>query len=196
MNYASLILYMLITCFTPGPNNIMCMYLGANGGLRASRRFMTASILCFAAKALFCGFLNVALADVLPGIVPYLKWLGAAYMLYLALHILMDGFRKGQKRGEAGGREAGYRDGALMQLLNIKSWMGSLSVFSIYVVPYTTAAGAILLVSGINTLLMTAAGLTWCLFGSAVRRIYAEHIKIFSVVMAVSLVWCAYTALV
>lgn len=94
MNYASLMLYIVITCITPGPNNIMCMYLGAHCGLRGARKFMTASIAMFFIKMLLCGILNVALADVLPEIVPYLKWLGAAYMLYLAIHILMDGFKK------------------------------------------------------------------------------------------------------
>ena len=113
MNYAPLLLYIVITCITPGPNNIMCMYLGAHCGLRGARKFMTASIAMFFIKMLLCGILNVALADVLPEIVPYLKWLGAAYMLYLAIHILMDGFRKKQdnvdeavQTGESAIREA------------------------------------------------------------------------------------------
>ena len=68
MNYASLMLYIVITCITPGPNNIMCMYLGAHCGLRGARKFMTASIAMFFIKMLLCGILNVALADVLPEI--------------------------------------------------------------------------------------------------------------------------------
>ena len=39
MNYAPLMLYIVITCITPGPNNIMCMYLGrtvASGELGSS----------------------------------------------------------------------------------------------------------------------------------------------------------------
>ena len=66
MNYAPLMLYIVITCITPGPNNIMCMYLGAHCGLRGARKFMTASIAMFFIKMLLCGILNVALADVLP----------------------------------------------------------------------------------------------------------------------------------
>ena len=65
MNYAPLLLYIVITCITPGPNNIMCMYLGAHCGLRGARKFMTASIAMFFIKMLLCGILNVALADVL-----------------------------------------------------------------------------------------------------------------------------------
>ena len=138
MNYAPLMLYIVITCITPGPNNIMCMYLGAHCGLRGARKFMTASIAMFFIKMLLCGILNVALADVLPEIVPYLKWLGAAYMLYLAIHILMDGFRKKQDNVDEAVQtgESGYKRGVLLQVFNVKSWMGGLSVFSIYVVPY------------------------------------------------------------
>ena len=65
MNYAPLMLYIVITCITPGPNNIMCMYLGAHCGLRGARKFMTASIAMFFIKMLLCGILNVTLADVL-----------------------------------------------------------------------------------------------------------------------------------
>ncbi len=198
MNYAPLLLYIVITCITPGPNNIMCMYLGANCGLRGAGKFMTASITVFFIKMLFCGMLNAALADVLPEIVPYLKWLGAAYMLYLAIHILVDGFRKKPDNADKAVQtdEAGYKSGVLLQLLNVKSWMGGLSVFSIYVVPYTAEFGTILLVACINSVCMIAASLIWCSFGRAVRKIYSEHIRIFSVIMAASLLWCAYTALI
>lgn len=198
MNYTSLILYTIVTCITPGPNNIMCMYLGAQSGLKGARKFMTASISMFFIKMLFCGILNVALADVLPGIVPYLKWLGAAYMLYLAVHMLMDGFKKKRDSGDgnAATGETGYKRGVLLQVLNVKSWMAGLSVYSIYMVPYTTEFSAILMVAFIKTAMMIGASLIWCLFGRAVRKVYSEHIKVFSVIMAASLLWCAYTALV
>ena len=121
MNYAPLMLYIVITCITPGPNNIMCMYLGAHCGLRGARKFMTASIAMFFIKMLLCGILNVALADVLPEIVPYLKWLGAAYMLYLAIHILMDGFRKKQDNVDEAVQtgESGYKRGVLLLLCSL-----------------------------------------------------------------------------
>ena len=30
IDYPAMILYLAATAFTPGPNNLMCMYLGAN----------------------------------------------------------------------------------------------------------------------------------------------------------------------
>ncbi len=198
MNYAPLMLYTVINCITPGPNNIMCMYLGAHCGLKGARKFITASCSMFFVKMIFCGMLNVVLADVLPEVVPYLKWLGTAYLLYLAVHILIDGFGKKQDGADEPGQtgESGYKKGVLLQILNVKSWMSGLSVFSIYVVPYTTELGAILLVAGINAVCMTAASLIWCSFGMSVRKVYSEHIKVFSVIMAALLLWCAYTALI
>lgn len=92
--------------------------------------------------------------------------------------------------------ESGYKRGVLLQVLNVKSWMGGLSVFSIYVVPYTTEFVTILLVACINSACMIAASLIWCSFGRAVRKVYSEHIKVFSVIMAGLLLWCAYTALI
>lgn len=88
----------------------------------------------FFIKMLLCGILNVALADVLPEIVPYLKWLGAAYMLYLAIHILMDGFRKKQDNVDEAVQtgESGYKRGVLLQVLSSRAGWAALACF-----PYT-----------------------------------------------------------
>ena len=196
MNYAPMLVYVLVACITPGPNNIMCMYLGANYGFKGTRKFMIASSISFMVKMLLCGGLNLALAEVIPAAVPYVKWIGAAYMLYLALHMLYEGFRAQPEEDDDGiaGGESTYKSGILLQCLNIKSWIFALSLFSIYVVPYDTTFRAVLIGTGIATAAMIASTLLWAAFGSAIRGIYRRHIRFFSVLMAASLVWCAVTA--
>ncbi|MDD6044566.1 MAG: LysE family transporter [Clostridia bacterium] len=196
MNYAPMLVYVLVACITPGPNNIMCMYLGANYGFKGTRKFMIASSISFMVKMLLCGGLNLALAEVIPAAVPYVKWIGAAYMLYLALHMLHEGFRAQPEEDDDGiaGGESTYKSGILLQCLNIKSWIFALSLFSIYVVPYDTTFRAVLIGTGIATAAMIASTLLWAAFGSAIRGIYRRHIRFFSVLMAASLVWCAVTA--
>lgn len=196
MNYAPMLVYVLVACITPGPNNIMCMYLGANYGFKGTRKFMIASSISFMVKMLLCGGLNLVLAEVIPAAVPYVKWIGAAYMLYLALHMLYEGFRAQPEEDDDGiaGGESTYKSGILLQCLNIKSWIFALSLFSIYVVPYDTTFRAVLIGTGIATAAMIASTLLWAAFGSAIRGIYRRHIRFFSVLMAASLVWCAVTA--
>ena len=84
MDWTAMLLYIVVTCITPGPNNLMSLYLSANYGLAGARKYITASAASFFVKLLLCGALNVMLASVIPALIPYLKWLGAAYMLYLA----------------------------------------------------------------------------------------------------------------
>ena len=192
IDFPAMILYLAATAFTPGPNNLMCMYLGANYGLRGSRKFIVASMGSVFVKALLCGLLNVALAAVIPSVVPVLKWAGAAYMLYLAWTMLKSGTKK-EKAAEKQG-ESTYSAGILLQILNMKSWVSALSLFSVYVVPYTTELWAIAAGSGIMLSLLIAASLSWCLFGHAIKNVYNKYKLPLSIVMALSLVYCAVTA--
>ena len=83
MNIPAFLVYCAIMAVTPGPNNLMSLYLGASGGSRFWR-FFAGSMAGLFVKCALCGLLNVLLAEKIPALVPYLKWLGALYMLYLA----------------------------------------------------------------------------------------------------------------
>lgn len=197
MDYAGLFIYILVGAITPGPNNFMCLYLGARHGLSGARRFLTGSMGSVFVKMLLCGLLNLALASFIPGIVPYMKWLGAGYMLYLGVHILLSGIResKAAPQEQAPSREgASYRDGILLQLLNIKSWIYALSIFSIYVVPYSAHFSSILLWSAAAMLVLIPSSLLWVLFGTIIKSLYAKYRLPCDIVMCLSLVYCAVTA--
>lgn len=188
-----MLVYMIVSAVTPGPNNLTCLYLGGSLGVRGSRKFIIASVLSVLVKALLCGLLNVALADVLPAAVDVVKWLGAAYMLWLAWKMARSGW---EEDSDSSGvrRSAEYRDGIILQLLNGKSWIGALSIFAVYVIPVTTSLRAVVLASLAYALAIAAASLLWTACGTAIRGFIAKHRKAFGILMALSLVWCAVTA--
>ena len=194
MDRAAMLLYIAVSSVTPGPNNLMSLYLGAHYGLSGARKFIVGSMGAVLVKLLLCGALNLMLAAVIPALVPYLKWLGALYMLYLAFVMLRSGFRTQEDEKETGG-ESTYLSGILLQCLNIKSWVFALSVFSTFVVPYTTSLRVMLAVTLASLAMLVASTLLWTVCGSVLRRVYNEHRKIFSVLCAASLVYCAITAL-
>lgn len=189
-----MLLYMVVTGITPGPNNLMALYLGAQYGLYGARKFMIGSACGFLLKLLLCGALNMALATLVPSLLPYLKWLGAAYMLYLAVQMLLSGFREEAETEEKRG-ESTYTAGLMLQVVNMKSWVACLSIFSVYVAPHTTALPVIVGVSAVNTALMILWTVLWGGFGSIFRRVYRTHRRVFSVILAASLALCAITAL-
>lgn len=193
IDFGAITLFLIVNSFTPGPNNLMCMYLGAHYGLKGSRRFIVGSMSAVFIKTMLCGLLNVVLAHFIPKIVPVMKWVGAAYMLYLAWNMLRSGMKKGETAEKQG--ESTYSAGILLQVLNMKSWISALSLFSVYVVPHTTAFWAILTASGMMLGLLILASLSWCLFGRAIKSVYEKYRLPISAVMALSLVYCAVTAL-
>ena len=105
---SALLIYMLVSSITPGPNNLTMLFLGARHGFKGTLKFMTGSMLTFLVKGSLCGLLNLALADIMPKAVVYLKWAGAAYMVYLGVNMALSGFKaeKAEKWQKRPGRPA------------------------------------------------------------------------------------------
>ena len=82
--------YALITTFTPGPNNLMSLYSVSSGGWKKGARVIfgifTGFSVIMLAVIVFCS----ELAKHTPEFVKYLKYVGAAYILWLAFHIAMS----------------------------------------------------------------------------------------------------------
>ena len=192
MNIPAFLVYCAIMAITPGPNNLMCLYLGAKGGLRYFIRFFGGSMTGLFVKCALCGLLNVLLAEKIPEVVPYLKWLGALYMLYLAFGMVRSGLKKEEDDAKSG--EGTFRSGILLQVLNVKSWVAALSIFSVYVIPFTTAVSAILLSAFTFTFFCAVASVIWCGFGAAIQRLYRRYRLPVSIVLAITLVYCAWSA--
>lgn len=192
--WVPMLVYLAVQSITPGPNNLTCLYLGGAYGLKGVKKFLTASMTCLFIKSFLCGALNAFLSGAAPKITVWLKWVGAAYMLYLSWMMIRSGWREDTASG--GTREtAGFRDGVLLQVFNTKSWIASLSVFAVYVTPVSRSIGTVLWVSAVFFLLALISSLIWAVFGSALKSFIDRHKKIFSVIMGLSLVWCAVTAL-
>lgn len=189
-----MLVYLAVQSITPGPNNLTCLYLGGAYGLKGVRKFLTASMLCLFTKSFLCGSLNAVLSSAVPKVTVWLKWIGATYMLYLAWMMVRSGWQETTASG--GTREtAGFRDGVLLQIFNTKSWIASLSVFAVYVTPVSKSIGTVLWVSAVFFILALISSLIWALFGSALKSFTDRYKKVFSVVMGLSLVWCAVSAL-
>lgn len=188
-----LAIYMLTTMITPGPCNLTMLYLGAHFGFRGTRKFYMASAVCILIKSLLCGLLNMALANYIPLAVSYLKWAGAAYMLYLGYTMAMSGWKEEVK--VAGQQtESTYKSGVILQLLNMKSWISCLSLYAVYVMPNNPSFIDIFVVAVVYTIVMIICSGCWGLFGSAMKKFITKYKKPFGIVMGLSLVYCAVTA--
>src|SRR5271165_5815023 len=120
--------FVFVTTFTPGPNNILSMTNGVRYGYRGSLKFLIGITTGFLVIMLISGLLNFALENVVPRIHFWLSLLGAAYMLYLAAHIL---FSKPPADGVAEKDMNSFGTGFLLQFVNMKGILFGITVFAL-----------------------------------------------------------------
>jgi threonine/homoserine/homoserine lactone efflux protein len=111
--------------FTPGPNTTLAAALGANHGLRRALPFVAGVPVGWGALLLGCALGLGALIESLPALREAIKWLGLAYLLWLAWKLAGSG-----RLAQADPRrfDVGFWQGALLQFINIKAWMAALLI--------------------------------------------------------------------
>ncbi len=179
--------YVLLTTFTPGPNNIMSMSNSSCYGFRRCLRF-TAGVGAgfFVLMGVACAF-TVVLYDALPSIKPVMTVIGAAYILYLAWKTATA---KPNAEGD-GGSTSTFLSGALLQFVNPKAILYGITAASTFLVPYykspVVLAGFALFMAAVSF----AATSSWAGFGTLFERFLTRWGTAVSWTMAALLVYCA-----
>jgi cysteine/O-acetylserine efflux protein len=186
-NPLAYITYVLLTSFTPGPNNIMAMSNASRVGFRRSLPFNGGVFAgFFAVTALACAF-SLTLQSLLPGIKPVMTAIGAAYILWLAWK---TGFPRPHSDDSAPGSGT-FVSGMFLQFVNPKALLYGVTVASTFLVPYyesPTVLGAFCLFMAGVSFVSTS---TWALFGSVFERFLSGNARAVGLVMAALLVYCA-----
>ena len=86
--FSSLTIYALVTGWSPGPNNILLLSTTGQFGLKRSIKLITGIWSGFLTVMLLCALFSAGLGQLMPGLVPYLKYAGALYILYLSFSVL------------------------------------------------------------------------------------------------------------
>jgi len=189
----SFLLFVFITSFTPGPNNIMAMAFANKHGLKKTIKFCLGVGVGFFVITLLCSFFNILLTSVLPIIKFPLTILGVGYMLYLAFKILTS---KDNDSGNDVGNTNFFLIGSLLQFINPKGILFGITVVATFILPYYDSYLSYLLFSlflGVVGLIST---FTWGLFGSIFQKLLLQYRKQFNIIMAVLLVYSAFSILV
>ena len=79
------ITYAIVTTFTPGPNNASSSQAGMQQGFSKTLPYLTGISIGFFAILAACGLMLDFILNIYGTISPYLRWIGALYMLWLAL---------------------------------------------------------------------------------------------------------------
>lgn len=123
---------------TPGPANLALMATGARFGLRAALPFVAGVALGKQLIIWPIGFGLMELAEAAPGVFAALKYISAAYIIWLAWKVA--NLRLGQ--GDATTKPPGFAAGLIVHPLNPKAWAMIFGGFTSFVAPGTPALTA------------------------------------------------------
>ena len=183
----SFILYCFVSMITPGPANLCSLASAIKYGReRALRQW----------RGLFTGFTIIALASsaavwflgtVFNRYLRVLTWIGAAYILWLAWHILHSEIAE---EADAGAH-CNFLTGLLLQLTNAKIIIYCMTALTTYVLPYADSYWDVLKIAAFLPLTGPMANLVWLFAGASMQQFFRNYQKPVNVVMALSLVYCA-----
>jgi threonine/homoserine/homoserine lactone efflux protein len=185
------LLFALVMSFTPGPNNIMLLSSGVTYGFRRTLSHVAGITIGFAFMVCAVGLGLGTVFIAYPILQTILKYLGAAYLIYLAVAIALSGPPKtgDDKRGGP----MTFWGAAMFQWVNVKGWVIVIANITAYAAiasfPWNIAIQTVVsLVTG------AASCVTWALFGSAMRPVLTSEraVRTFNIVMALLLLASLY----
>jgi cysteine/O-acetylserine efflux protein len=186
MNIISFLIYCVVATFTPGPANIVILSSVQHSGAKKSMKYVYGATMAFGLLLILSTLLNRVLVEVIPNILIIMQVIGSLYMLYLAIKIFKMGAMEDQPNPNAN-----FRSGLLMQLVNPKVLLFTLTVIPSYVMPFYNSTLALTLFVIIITVIGFFAFTTWVVFGTIFRRFLQNHQKILNTLMALFLVYSA-----
>lgn len=186
MNFTSFVLYCFIVTFTPGPTNIVILSTVHNNGTKKALEYSYGATLAFGLLLLISATLNTLLIGIIPKVLHLMQVIGSVYMIYLAVQIYkMDSSNSSEKKSGT------FMSGFIMQFLNPKVVLFTMTVIPSYILPYYVAMPAVTISVMVITIIGFLAFITWVLFGSIFKVFLQKHKKTVNIVMALFLVYAA-----
>lgn len=176
-----------VTVWSPGPNNILLLSTASKYGAKKNLKLLlgiwTGSLTLMCLSGIFCS----TLGNIVPGIQPVMKHVGAAYLIYLAWQT----YRRKPPKDAVQEKEPSYLMGILLQLVNVKIIVYGLTMFSTFILPYEQRVPVLFLFAVYLMVLGAIGNLIWVFAGNVLRRFYEKQYKIMNIIMALLLLWCA-----
>lgn len=184
---ASYLPYTLVTAYTPGPNNIIALYAVSQKGWRKGQSILIGIGAGFLSVMLLCALFCYELAKYAPSITGILKYIGAAYIIYLAIHVAVSKPETEEKK------EMTFLKGFLLEFVNVKIILYAITVYTAYVLPNKAAPADMVLHALVLTAIGVSGNLAWAAAGGIFQKILKKYYLPFNLAMAAILIWCAVT---
>lgn len=189
-NFPAFLSYVLITTFTPGPNNIMSMSNSSRYGLKKSINFNYGVFAGFFTVLLLSNLFSRTLFEFIPMIKPYMTFIGAAYISCLAWKTFNSKPPSGNATDD-GKSTTKFTKGFLLQFVNPKGIIYGVTTASTFIIPYYSSPVILFLFALLMAILGFISTVSWGLFGSIFQMFMKKHHRLVNSVMALLLVYTA-----
>ncbi|WP_235046584.1 MULTISPECIES: LysE family translocator [Caulobacter] len=186
------VLFCFATAGTPGPNNMMLLASGANFGFRRTVLHILGISCGLGVMVLAMGFGLGGVFRAYPVLHEALRWIGAAYMLWLAWKIGTSTKISDKDLG----RPMTFLQAAAFQWVNPKAWAMALGAVTTYA-PEGGGWTIVPLLAGTFMLVGAPCSAAWAGFGQGLRPFLDRPavLRTFNITMAVLLVASLYPLL-
>jgi len=169
--------------------------MSINFGIKKTMNYIYGIVTGFFLLLLLCGFFSNLLFTAIPSVEPIMRWIGAAYILYLAYGTFRASFSIQEKSDQY---LWGFYKGVLLQFINPKGIIYGLTLYSVFLNPLIGNPLYIALFSlGFAlmgfALIGLCAVLIWAAFGAIINQ-YLHHLKLRIILNSILSLLLAYTA--
>jgi len=187
LDYYAVAVFVIATCVTPGPNNVMLMSSGANFGMGRTLRHVAGINIGFPLMVVAVGLGAGTIFRQYPGLHDGLQVIGAVYLLFLAYQIARS---PTTDLGDPSRQPLGFTGAALFQWVNPKAWVMAVGAVLAYTSPLGGYTLQVFLIALLFFLFGTPCSMVWVFFGQYLRRFLKRprHLKVFNIAMSLVLV--------
>ena len=179
------LIYCIINAFTPGPGNILALNTVTNYGYKKGRPLFFGIFAGYYVVQILCAIFVYGVNTLLPNVMSVLKYIGAAYILWLAIHIAIN-----KPSSENTEQSASFWKGFMLQFVNVKIYMFGVTALAGYIVAYMSAFPALLFFELVIATIGTIATTTWIGMGVLIQKFYLRHFRIINIILALTLLEC------
>ena len=182
---SNFLIYCVINAFTPGPGNILALNTVTNYGYKKGKPLFLGIFAGYYVVQILCAIFVYGVNTLLPNVMGVMKYIGAAYILWLAIHIAIS-----KPSSESTEQSASFLKGFMLQFVNVKIYMFGVTALTGYVVSYMNSFPALLFFELIIATIGTIATCTWIGLGVLIQKFYLRHFRVINSILALTLLEC------
>ena len=179
-------IYSVINAFTPGPGNILALNTVTNYGYKKGRPLYWGIFAGYYVVQVICAIFVFGVSAFLADVTGIMKYIGAAYILWLAVHIAISKPTTGTVE-----KSVSFLKGFLLQFVNVKIYLFGITALTGYVTEYSASLWVLLLFEIIIATIGTIATLTWIGMGVLIQRACQKYYRVINIIL-LTLSECVY----